>query len=312
MLFVFKAGKAIKFIPKSIIIGFTAGAGIAAALGQIAPLMGIRLNASNFTPIAKAYYTISDISNLNVYALIPGLITILLIIVFQKINSKIPGALIGMTISTLLVIVFHFSNHNINLVGSIPLVIPKIYFFDISFSNLFLILNAGFVIALIGNIETISSLEFSANKTGEKIDVNKEILSQGLINFFSSFFQCLPSSGTLTRTAINCLNGAKTNLSNIFSGLFALLIVLLFSNYIKYLPISCLAGVIIVVAFRIVNFNEIKAIIRRKNYDTFLLMITLCIPVITGRLDYSIYCGILFFVLHKFSRNIINIFKVAK
>lgn len=294
---VIKLGKAINYVSHSVIVGFTAGAGVLIGLGQLNQLFGIPLDGGYLFPIQKIYRVIISLNKTNMYALGLGVLTIAVIILCRRINKNLPGALLGIIISVILVMLFSpdnssVDNFSVKLVGKIPSVIPTFRMLHFRLDMIRQMFGRAFPIAVIGLVEAISIAKSIASTSKEKIDANQEFIGQGLANAISSFFQCFPSSGSFTRSAINYISGAKTRLAGIASGIIFGLILLFFAPYAEFIPIPSLAGVIMVIAYNMVNRKEMKKLSKTSRSDSIVMWVTFAATVVMPDLDWAIYMGI--------------------
>ena len=149
-------------------------------------------------------------------------------------------------------------------------------------------------IAIIGCVEAISSAKAISNLSRQKIDANQEFIGQGLANVGASFFQGFPGTGFLTRTAINYHSGAATRFAGILSGVVMALVLLFFAPYAKYIPNACLAGVMFVTAYNLVNKEEISKVMKlgKLKSDSIAMWVTCIATVLLPNLSYAIYLGI--------------------
>ncbi|AET67377.1 sulfate permease-like transporter, MFS superfamily [Desulfosporosinus orientis DSM 765] len=292
---VVKLGKVINFVSHSVVIGFTAGAGVLIGLGQLSTLLGMSIKgSSHMSTMEKFYYVITHLSQTNIYALGLGLMTMAIIIVCKKINNKLPGALIGIIIPIIFIILFSLDQKGVKLTGFIPSSLPpfKMLVFDVSVvRNLF---GGAVAISIIGLVEAIAISKSIATTSRQKIDANQEFIAQGLANAGGSFFQCFAGSGSFTRSAINYQSGAVTRLAGMMSGVVVALVLLFFAPYAQYIPSPCLAGVILVIAYNMVDKKEIKHIIKAGKFksDSLAMMATCIATIVLPHLDVAIYTGI--------------------
>ncbi|MDR3601846.1 MAG: SulP family inorganic anion transporter, partial [Desulfosporosinus sp.] len=214
-----KLGKVIDFVSHTVLIGFTAGAGILIALGQVNTWLSISIkNSANMSTMEKMYYIITHINQTNYYALGLGLMTMAIIIICKKISKNLPGALLGITIPIFFIIVFALDKKGVKLTGTIPSSLPPFKMVQFSLASAKDMLSGAFAISIIGLVEAISISKAIATNTRQKIDSNQEFIGQGVANIVSSFFQCFPSSGSFSRSAINYVNGAASRFAGILSG----------------------------------------------------------------------------------------------
>ncbi|WP_407309158.1 SulP family inorganic anion transporter [Desulfosporosinus sp. SB140] len=292
---ILKLGKLITYVSHTVIIGFTTGAGCLIALGQLSTLLSIPIkNSAQMATTEKLYYVLTHLQQTNLFALGMGLLTIAIILICKKINKNLPGALIGIIIPIIFIVVFSLDKYGVQLTGNIPTSLPpfKMVKFDLSFiQNVF---SGALSIAIIGCVEAISSAKSISTLSRQKIDPNQEFIGQGIANIASSFFQGFPGSGSFTRTAINYHSGAVSRFAGILQGIIMALVLLFFAPYAKYIPTACLAGVMMVTAYNLVNKEEIKKVVSlgKMKSDSIAMWVTCLATILLPNLSYAIYTGI--------------------
>ena len=292
---VIKLGKVIDFVSHTVLIGFTAGAGILIALGQVNTLLSISIkNSAEMSTMEKMYYIITHINQTNYYALGLGVMTMAIIVICKKISKNLPGALIGITVPIFFIIMFALEKKGVKLTGTIPSALPPFKMVQFSLASLKNIFSGAFAISIIGLVEAISISKAISTNTRQKIDSNQEFIGQGISNIVSSFFQCFPSSGSFSRSAINYVNGATSRFAGILSGVFVALVLLFFAPYAKYIPSPCLAGVLIVTGYNLIDQKEIKKVVKAGLFssDSIAMWVTAVLVIVLLNLDYAIYAGI--------------------
>jgi len=292
---VIKLGKVIDFVSHTVLIGFTAGAGILIALGQVNTLLSISIkNSAEMSTMEKMYYIITHINQTNYYALGLGVMTMAIIVICRKISKNLPGALIGITVPIFFIIVFALEKKGVKLTGTIPSALPPFKMVEFSLTSAKNIFSGAFAISIIGLVEAISISKAISTNTRQKIDSNQEFIGQGISNIVASFFQCFPSSGSFSRSAINYVNGATSRFSGILSGVFVALVLLFFAPYAKYIPSPCLAGVLIVTGYNLIDQKEIKKVVKAGLFssDSIAMWVTAVLVIVLLNLDYAIYAGI--------------------
>ncbi|WP_407308230.1 SulP family inorganic anion transporter [Desulfosporosinus sp. SB140] len=290
-----KLGKIIDFVSHSVLVGFTAGAGVLIALGQVNTLLSINIkNSAAMSTMEKMYYIATHINQTNMYALGLGVLTMAIIVICKKISKNLPGALIGITVPIFFIITFALEKKGVKLTGAIPSSLPPFKMVQFSLTSIKDMLSGAFAISIIGLVEAISISKAIATNTRQKIDSNQEFIGQGIANIVSSFFQCFPSSGSFSRSAINYVNGAVTRFSGILSGVFVAIILLFFAPYAKYIPSPCLAGVLIVTGYGLIDKKEIKKVIKAGilTSDSIAMWVTCVLVIVLLNIDYAIYAGI--------------------
>ncbi|MDQ7092393.1 SulP family inorganic anion transporter [Desulfosporosinus sp. PR] len=292
---ILKLGKLITYVSHTVIVGFTTGAGCLIALGQLSTLLSIPIkNSAQMATTEKLYYVLTHLRQTNIYALCMGLMTIALIIICKKINKNLPGALIGIIVPIIFIVCFSLDKYGVQLTGNIPTSLPpfKMINFDLNFiQNVF---SGALSIAIIGCVEAISSAKSIATLSRQEIDPNQEFIGQGIANIASSFFQGFPGSGSFTRTAINYHSGAVSRLAGVLQGIIMALVLLFFAPYAKYIPTACLAGVMMVTAYNLVNKEEIKKVVNlgKLKSDSIAMWVTCLATILLPNLSYAIYTGI--------------------
>ncbi|MDP4128226.1 MAG: SulP family inorganic anion transporter [Bacillota bacterium] len=292
---VIKLGKVIDFVSHTVIVGFTAGAGVLIALGQLSTLLGMSIkNSANMTTMEKMYYVFTHLNQTNRYALGLGIMTMVIIVVCKKISKNLPGALIGITVPIAFIILFALETKGVKLTGNIPSSLPPFKMLQFNVGSIQSILSGAFAISIIGLVEAISISKSIASTSRQKIDANQEFIGQGLANIVGSFFQCFPASGSFSRSAINYINGAASRFSGIMSGVAVALVLLFFAPYAKYIPSPCLAGVLIITGYNLIDRKEIKQVVKVGKFksDSIAMWVTCFATILMPDLDYAIYTGI--------------------
>ncbi|MDH5542060.1 MAG: SulP family inorganic anion transporter [Nitrospinota bacterium] len=292
LLGIARMGTIVNFISHTVVIGFTAGAAILIATSQMKYCLGIPVPQGE-TFLHTWIYLIKAFPSLNLYDLAIALMTIALIIAVKKLNPRLPGMLIAMIIGSIATFLIGAAEHDIRLVGSIPSHLPPLSNPFHSLEALKKLSSGAFAVAMLGLIEAVSIARSVAVKSRQRIDGNQEFIGQGLANIVGSFFSCYASSGSFTRSGINYTAGAKTPVSAIFAALSLALIVLLFAPMAAYLPIAVMGGIVLVVAYNLIDFHSIKIIIKAGKSESSVLLLTF-LPTLFLDLEFAIYVGIMF------------------
>lgn len=299
---VIKLGTLVDFVSHTVLVGFTAGAGVIIALGQLKAFFGMSIkNSSSMSPLEQTYFIITHISKTNLYVLGVGMMTIAIVVICRKINKKLPGALLGITLPIIFIIMFALEKKGVKLTGTIPSVLPPFKMVQFSFASLKDIFRGAFAISIIGLVEAISISKSISTKTRQKIDSNQEFIGQGLANIVGSFFQCIPSSGSFSRSAINYINGGASRFAGILSGVIVAIILVCLAPFAKYIPSASLAGVLIYTGYGLIDKEDIKKVVRAGilSSDSIAMCVTCFLVIILPNIDYAIYVGIaLSIVLH--------------
>ena len=286
-----RLGKLVNFVSHTVVIGFTAGAAILIATSQMKNVFGLSLpKGESFfhTWIALA----NQISNINygVFGIAIGtLITALLV---KRFLPAIPNLLIGLIVGSVAAYGMTTSGHSVQLVGEIPAHLPPLSMPDFSYATLRMLAPEAFAVALLGLIEAVSISRAVASKSNQRIYPNQEFIGQGLSNIVGSFFSSYAGSGSFTRSGVNYAAGAKTPMSAIFAAIFLMLIILLIAPLTAYLPVAAMGGVILIVAYNLIDFHHIKQIIVSSKSETAILLTTFFATLFL-ELEFAIYMGVL-------------------
>lgn len=264
-------GRVVKFIPYSVIVGFTTGIGVLILIGQLGNLTGINTKAEGV--IAQLQLFTTNLAQLNPLALALGIVTLALIFLIPKINRKLPATFVALVIASIAAIVLSLS---VKTIGAVPSGLPP---FSTSFLNFQLaaqVFPSAIAIALLASIESLLSAVAADGMTGTKHSSSKELAGQGIANAILPFFSAIPCTGVIVRTATNIKNGAKTRLSAIIHSLVLILVVLFFAPLASQIPMTVLAGILIVTAIRLISIEEIKRLIAdsRSEFTVFLATVT--------------------------------------
>ncbi len=286
-----RLGSLVNFVSHTVVIGFTAGAAILIATSQIKHITGI------FVPKGESFlHTWMDlfagIPDLNIYLIIIALATLFSSIIVKKIIPKSPNLLIGMVVGSVIAIYFQNFTTGIKLVGEIPAHLPPLSMPDFSFTTIKMLAPEAFAVALLGLIEAVSISRAVAIKSNQRIDSNQEFIGQGMSNIVGSFMSSYAGSGSFTRSGINYESGAKTPLSAIFAAISLMGIVLLIAPLTAYLPIAAMGGIILLVAYNLVDFHHIFQVFKFSKSESAILLTTF-LATLFLELEFAIYLGVL-------------------
>ena len=234
----------------------------------------------------------SGVGEFNIYLLIVGLGTLVSAIIIKLVRPKFPYLLIGMFVGGFLA--FYLSNFtdSIETVGVMPAYFPPLSSPNFSLNSLKSLAPEAFAIALLGLIEASSIGRSIATKSNQRINPSQEFIGQGTSNIVGSFFSGYASSGSFTRTGVNFESGARTPLSAILAALFLMVIVLLVGPLISYLPYAAMAGVILIVAYNLIDFQSIKKTFTYSKSESVIFTATF-LSTLLFELEFAIYLGVL-------------------
>jgi SulP family sulfate permease len=310
-----KMGKLVNFVSHSVIIGFTAGAGILIAFKQLKHVFGIKVpQGSTIAEIVT--YIANHISETNWYVFLvaSGTLVIALIIkIFIKPLSRY-YMLIAMVLGSVLAILLGGEANGIQTVGDIPSNLPPFRIPDFSYENISKLSSGAMVLALLGLIEAVAIARAIGLHTHQKIDGNQEFIGQGLSNLIASFFSSYAGSGSFTRSGVNHQAGAKTPMSAIFASIFLMIVLLVFAQYASFLPKAAMGGIILLVGYNLIDFHHIKQVYKSSGKELIVLSITL-FGTLFFDLEFALIAGILtsfFFYMERTSKPNIALLAVDK
>ncbi len=288
---VLKLGNLLKYFPHPLIVGFTSGIAVVIFSTQVKDAFGLSIEKLPADFFAKWQCYFEHIQDINFYALAITFITIVITVNFKKINAKVPGSFIALIVLTLLVQMMNLPVTTIEtFFGTIPDTITfALPHFE--FSNLTTYIVPALVIALLGSVESLLSAVVADGMIGGAHRSNTELIAQGLANIATPFFGGIPATGAIARTATNVENGGRTPISGIVHSITLLLIMLFFMNYAKLIPMSVLAGILIVVAFNMSEYKSFFSILKGSAYDYSVLLSTFVLTI-TVDLTVAIQVGI--------------------
>ena len=286
-----RLGNIINFVSHTVVIGFTAGAAILIATSQMKHVLGI------FIPKGESFLHIwadvfNQYSEINLIVLGVAMSTLAAAVLVKILLPKLPNLLIGMLAGGLVGMYLGGEAVGIKFVGEIPAHLPPLSAPDFSFETIKILAPEAFAIALLGLIEAVSISRAIAVKTNQQINSSQEFIGQGLSNVVGSFFSSYAGSGSFTRSGVNYSSGAKSPMSAIFSALFLMVIVLFVAPLTAYLPIASMGGVILIVAYNLIDFKHIRHVLKFSKEETSILLTTFFATLFL-ELEFAIYLGVL-------------------
>lgn len=276
-----KFGSVIKYVPYPITVGFTAGIAITLLSTQVKDFLGLNIEnvPSEFLPKWQAYF--QNIGSVNLTTLCIGLVAILIMVFWPKINRTVPGSLVALVITTIMVQVLDL---NVATIGSsfqsisstIPM--PTIPHFDIN--QIKVLIGPAITIAILASIESLLSAVVADGMIGGKHDSNMELIGQGVGNIFSGLFGGIPATGAIARTAANIKNGGRSPISGIVHAITLLLIMLIFMPLAKLIPMTTLAAILIIVSYNMGEWKTFLSLLKAPKSDMSVLLITFSLTII--------------------------------
>lgn len=286
-----RLGTLINFVSHSVVVGFTAGAALLIATGQLKYALGIPIPSG--TSFIKSWMLLfSSTSHINYHELSIAVITLVCGATLKRWRPKWPGLLIALIIGGLACIAMDGETHGVRLLGELPSRLPPLSSPSFDPEIIRILAPGALAVALLGLIEALSIARSIAVSSNQHINGNQEFIGQGLSNIVGSFFSAYAGSGSFTRSGVNYDAGAVTPLSGIFSALFLTAIILLIAPVTAWLPLSAMGAVILLVAFKLIDVVHIREILKSSRSESLVLGVTL-MGTLLFDLEFAIYTGVL-------------------
>ncbi|MEK7433553.1 MAG: SulP family inorganic anion transporter [Cyanobacteriota bacterium] len=290
LLGLFKVGNALKYIPHSLIVGFTSGIAVIIFSTQVKDFFGLSIEKVPSEFLEKWLSYFEHFNTINPFSLIISILSIIIIIYFPKITksvkflnkiSVIPSPLIAIIICTLISKLFDLNIDTIeSKFGEIPNTIPMPKIPNLSLDIIRSTISPAFTIAILGAIESLLSASVADSMIGAKHKPNMELIAQGVANMTSALLGGIPATGAIARTATNVKNGGRTPIAGMVHAIILLLIMLIAAPIAKLIPLSCLAGVLMVVAYNMSEIPDFIAIFNSNKYDRIILLTVFFLTII--------------------------------
>ncbi|MEG1538831.1 MAG: sulfate permease [Muribaculaceae bacterium] len=317
ILGVFKLGTVIKFIPYPIVVGFTSGIALTIFSTQIVDFFGLSIDKVSSDFISKWIIYIQNFDTISVPTLIVGIVTLAIIIASPYLHKKLPGALIAIIVMTVIVYFLKgvYGVTGIETIGdrfgSLPNDIPAPQALGLNMETINKLLPSAFTIAILGAIESLLSATVADGATGSRTNSNTELIGQGVANIVVPFFGGIPVTGAIARTMTNISNGGRTPVAGIIHAIVLLLIFLFLMPLINYVPMACLAGVLVMVAYNMSGWRTVRAIFKSPKSDISVLIVTFLLTVIfdlTIAIEIGLLLAILLFLKRVMQNTQIKVF----
>lgn len=273
-------GDLIKFIPKTITVGFTLGIAIGIFVGQLKDFFGLSMGAVPAEFVEKMVAYAQHINTINWPTLLIGMISLLIQIFWPRVSQKIPGSLVAIIVTTALVGFGHMSVKTIGDLYTIKAGLPSFTMPELSFGLIRQMISPAFTIAILASIESLLSCVVSDGMIGSHHRSNAELVGQCVGNMMSALFGGIPATGAIARTAANVKNGGRTPIAGMAHAVTLLLILLFLMPYASLIPMSCLASILIMVAYNMSGWRTFAHMLKKApKSDIAVLVITLVLTV---------------------------------
>jgi SulP family sulfate permease len=301
LIAILRLGDLTRYISESVVIGFMAGAGMLIALRQVGKLLGLKDQGTGHQHVLyRLWLTLTEGGAINGRALLLGVVTVVLVIALRSLARKYRLPRADMLLALMLVSAAGATlgwttagpdtKLLVDVVGAIPPDLPVLHVPEIDSSWLGQMSGSALAIAFLGLVEALAISKSIAHRTRQSLNYNRQCLAEGLANAAGGFFQCLPGSGSFTRSAINFQAGAATRLSGVFAAAAVAVVVLLLAPWARYIPESALAGILVVTAAGLVDWPRLFYAMRASRYDAGLVLVTFVAVFVS--VEFAILIGV--------------------
>ncbi len=289
-----RMGRMVRYVSHSVMIGFTAGAGVLIFAEQVPGFLGLDLSGVHHSlpGLLGAIQRIAPhLGATDPRALGIGIGVLIVVLVAPRLSRYAPGPLLAIAASGIVVALAGWTAGDLHLIGTLPRGLPAPSLPHLSLDQTEALLGGALALALLGMLESVSIAKSIAQRTGQRIDADQEFFGQGFANVIGAFFQCMPGSGSFSRTALQYVVGARTRFASVFCALFNAIIFLALAPMAKDIPLAALAAILLVVAVKLVDMPNIVRVIRTSRSDGLVLVATFLSALLLP-LAYAIYFGI--------------------
>jgi SulP family sulfate permease len=285
-------GDMVRYVSRSVIVGVAAGAGVLILAGQLANFFGIPTVSTRHFPgvVGSIERMLPHIREVNWYAIGLGAMCIAITYGARFISPFAPGALVSIIASAAIVYLLGW-DHRVAVVGALPRERPHFQVPWVSWEMAEALFGGALALAILGMLESVAIAKAIAAHTGERISANQEFFAQGLKNFITSFFQCIPGSASFTRSALDYAAGAETRFAAVYNAMFVGVIFFVGAGAAAYIPLASLAAVLIVIAIKLIDWKYFVRIARTHRGDAVVLIATF-LATMFAPLEYAIFIGI--------------------
>ncbi len=299
-----KLGDLTRYVSESVILGFMTGAGILVALSQLQNLFGLQSQGDGHLHfLVRLWLTLTEGGPVNSAAAALGLTTVVMAVLLRrasrKLNVEIPDLLVALLVASVLAWAIQSVAPPIEGIGLIPRALPTFHLPELRADWMQRLSGSALAVALLGLLEALAIAKSIAARTRQALDYNQQCLAEGLANIGGGFFQCMPGSGSLTRSAINYQAGAATRFSGVMAALAVAATVLLFAPWARFVPKPALAGILLVTAWRLIDRQRLIFCLRATRFDAGVALATAGAALFIS-IEFSILIGVflsfLFFV----------------
>ena len=304
LLGVLRLGTIIKYIPYPIVVGFTSGIAVTIFTTQVKDLLGMQMDAVPADFIAKWGAYIYNIGSIDPWSAVVGIASVAVIAVMPKLSKKVPGSLVAIVVMTVGVLLLkqYAGVTTVETIGdrfSISATLPEAVVPALSWETVKGLVSPAVTIAVLGAIESLLSATVADGAIGDHHNSNTELIGQGIANIASPIFGGIPATGAIARTMATINNGGRTPVAGIVHAVVLLLIFLFLMPLAQYIPMACLAGVLVVVSYGMSGWRSFLAMLRNPKSDVTVLLLTFFLTIIfdlTVAIEFGLVCACLLFM----------------
>lgn len=294
-----RVGSIVKFIPHSVVVGFTSGIALIIFTSQVPELIGIHPHGIDPSFLGKWTYYLSHFFEVQLYPLVLGIFSISFIFFWPRVNSYIPGPLVALIVCALLTLIFSLPVETIgDRFGEISLSLPFPSLPNLGDLAWLDVISASFAIALLAGLESLLSAVVADKMAGRQHRSNIELFSQGIANMASALFGGIPATGAIARTATNIRLGGHSPLAGIFHAIFLFFLMTFFGFLVKLAPFCALAGILTVIAYNMSEWRHFLQILRSTPSEIMVLLTTFFLTVFVDLIS-GIQWGMALYLLTK-------------
>lgn len=280
-----KLGTIIKYIPYPIVVGFTSGIAVTIFTTQIKDLFGLTIDTVPSDFVEKWICYIQHFSTADLWCSLVGVVSVIIIAITPKFSKKIPGSLVAIIVMTIAVLLLkqYAGITSIETIGdrfNVSNAIPDVQVPVMTWETIKSLVAPAMTIAVLGAIESLLSATVADGVIGDHHNSNTELVAQGVANLASPLFGGIPATGAIARTMTNINNGGRTPIAGIIHAVVLLLIFLFFMPLAKYIPMACLAGVLVIVSYGMCGWRSFVALMKNPKSDVTVLLITFFLTII--------------------------------
>jgi SulP family sulfate permease len=290
-----RVGALVRYVSHEVIVGFTAGAGILIGVGQVPNFLGIDVAGAERTlpgVLGSLERVVGRLDQVSWASVGVGVSALAIVIIGRRISQFVPGPLLAVVGGAAAVAILGWTDATLPLVGELPRGLPTPALPVFNFTDFEALIGVALAVSLVGIVEAVSIGKAIAWRSGETIHPTREFLAQGAANFVSSFFQCMPGSGSFSRSALNYEAGARTRFAGVYASVFVAIVFLLFAPAARYIPLAALAAILFVIAYQLVDWRHIVRVARTSRDDTLVCLVTLTATLLIP-LEFAIFLGVL-------------------